>query len=84
MKTVFLIQIFGIILVMILQKCRKRKLERISQLDDRVAGLKNENADLAAVVKKMKASVASLKQEIMEHERSGCEILKLSEAGAFS
>merc|ERR1711971_1431522 len=34
-------------------KCRKRKLERISQLDDRVAGLKNENADLAAVVKKM-------------------------------
>merc|ERR1719384_1886646 len=35
-------------------KCRKRKLERISQLDDRVSALKNENADLAAVVKKMK------------------------------
>merc|ERR1719430_2970043 len=33
-------------------KCRKRKLERISQLDDRVAALKNENTDLAAVVKK--------------------------------
>merc|ERR1712211_184448 len=28
-------------------KCRKRKLERISQLDDRVSALKNENADLA-------------------------------------
>jgi len=65
-------------------KCRKRKLERISLLDDRVAQLKTENSDLAAVVKKMKASVASLKQEIMEHERSGCEILKLSESGAFS
>merc|ERR1719400_2195976 len=65
-------------------KCRKRKLERISQLDERVAQLKTENTDLAAVVKKMKSSVASLKQEIMEHERSGCEILKLSEAGAFS
>ena len=65
-------------------KCRKRKLERISLLDDRVAQLKTENSDLAAVVKKMKASVASLKQEIMEHERSGCEILKLSDAGAFS
>merc|ERR1712001_202334 len=39
-------------------KCRKRKLERISQLDDRVSALKNENADLAAVVKKMKAGVA--------------------------
>merc|ERR1719225_1636623 len=65
-------------------KCRKRKLERISLLDDRVAQLKTENTDLAAVVKKMKSSVAALKQEIMEHERSGCEILKLSEAGAFS
>merc|ERR1712110_999318 len=42
-------------------KCRKRKLERISQLDDRVSALKNENADLAAVVKKMKAGVALLK-----------------------
>merc|ERR1719450_743586 len=33
-------------------KCRKRKLERMSQLDERVAQLKTENADLAAVVKK--------------------------------
>jgi len=65
-------------------KCRKRKLERISQLDDRVQQLKTENSDLAAVVKKMKASVASLKQEIMEHERSGCEIMKLSEPTAYS
>merc|ERR1712020_746444 len=65
-------------------KCRKRKLERISQLDDRVSQLKTENGDLAAVVKKMKASVATLKQEIMEHERSGCEILKLSDTSVFS
>merc|ERR1719330_1768738 len=65
-------------------KCRKRKLERISQLDDRVAQLKTENSDLAAIVKKMKASVASLKQEIMEHERSGCEIMKLSDTAIFT
>merc|ERR1719410_1170295 len=65
-------------------KCRKRKLERISLLDDRVAQLKTENTDLAAVVKKMKASVASLKQEIMEHERSGCEIMKLSDTAIFT
>merc|ERR1719230_1032759 len=64
-------------------KCRKRKLERISQLDERVAQLKTENTDLAAVVKKMKSSVASLKQEIMEHERSGCEI-RMSDATVFS
>jgi hypothetical protein len=55
-------------------KCRKRKLEKISLLDDRVQQLKTENADLAAVVKKMKASVAILKQEVIEHVNSGCEI----------
>merc|ERR1712173_296232 len=56
-------------------KCRKRKLERISLLDDRVAQLKTENTDLAAVVKKMKSSVAALKQEVMDHVNSGCEIV---------
>merc|ERR1711915_962045 len=49
-------------------KCRKRKL------DSRVAQLKTENADLAAVVKKMKSSVALQKQEVIEHVNSGCEI----------
>ena len=55
-------------------KCRKRKLEKIAQLDERVKQLKNENSDLAAVVKKMKSSVAQLKQEVLEHAESGCEI----------
>merc|ERR1739844_686772 len=64
-------------------KCRKRKLERISQLDDRVAQLKTENTDLAAVVKKMKSSVATLKQEVMDHVNSGCEI-RMSDAAVFS
>jgi len=64
-------------------KCRKRKLERISQLDDRVAQLKTENTDLAAVVKKMKSSVAALKQEVMDHVNSGCEI-RMSDASVFS
>merc|ERR1711983_698945 len=61
----------------------KRKLERISQLDERVAQLKTENADLAAVVKKMKSSVAVLKQEVMEHVNSGCEI-RMTDANSFS
>merc|ERR1712066_188962 len=64
-------------------KCRKRKLERISQLDERVAQLKTENAALAAVVKKMKSSVAVLKQEVMEHVNSGCEI-RMTDANSFS
>merc|ERR1712165_328386 len=61
----------------------KIKLERISQLDERVPQLKTENSDLAAVVKKMKSSVAVLKQEVMEHVNSGCEI-RMTDANAFS
>merc|ERR1739836_363065 len=64
-------------------KCRKRILERISQLDDRVAQLKTENTDLAAVVKKIKSSVATLKQEVMDHVNSGCEI-RMSDQNVFS
>lgn len=63
-------------------KCRKRKLERISHLDERVKGLKNENSDLVSVVKKLKASVALLKQEVIEHVNQGCEML-MSESTSF-
>merc|ERR1712025_408579 len=64
-------------------KCRKRKLERISQLDERVAQLKTENTGLAAVVKKVKSSVASLEQEVMDHVNSGC-VIRMSDATVFS
>ena len=65
-------------------KCRKRKLERISHLDDRVSVLKGENAELAAVVKRLKASVCGLKQEVMEHINSGCQIMIADDSAAFS
>merc|ERR1712088_753507 len=65
-----------------LDRKRQRKLERISQLDDRVSASKNENADLAAVVKKMKAGVALLKQEVIEHVNSGCDI-RVAEGANF-
>merc|ERR1712107_563978 len=55
-------------------KCRKRELERISQLEGKVKDLKGENAELYNVVKKLKESVSSLKQEVMEHCQSGCQI----------
>jgi len=63
-------------------KCRKRKLERISHLDERVKGLKTENSDLVAMVKKLKQSVALLKQEVIEHVNQGCEML-MSESTSF-
>ena len=63
-------------------KCRKRKLERISQLDDKVQKLKGENGELASVVKKLKEAVCNLKQEVIEHMNSGCQIL-LSDVSAL-
>ncbi len=56
-------------------KCRKRKLERISQLDGKVEQLKGENVELAQVVKKLKEAVCNLKQEVMDHMNSGCQIM---------
>lgn len=60
-------------------KCRKRKLERIAQLDVKVKDLKGENSDLANVVKKLKETVYNLKQEVLEHANSGCQISMVEE-----
>lgn len=58
-------------------KCRKRKLERISKLEERVKGLKNENSDLSLMAKNLKEHIAQLKQQVMEHVDSGCNIQAL-------
>lgn len=55
-------------------KCRRRKLERIGRLEDKVSGLKGENSDLQAVVNRLRDQVCALKKEVMEHVQSGCEI----------
>lgn len=55
-------------------KCRRRKLERIGRLEDKVRCLKGENVELQAVVNKLRDQVCSLKQEVMEHVNSGCQI----------
>ncbi|KAI9579480.1 transcription factor AP-1 isoform X3 [Glossina fuscipes] len=55
-------------------KCRKRKLERISKLEEKVKLLKGENTDLALIVKNLKDHVAQLKQQVIEHIESGCSI----------
>lgn len=56
-------------------KCRSRKLERISKLEDKVKLLKNENADLASVINQMKEKVSLLKFEVMEHNKAGCPVI---------
>ncbi|KAH8269458.1 hypothetical protein KR018_003386, partial [Drosophila ironensis] len=55
-------------------KCRRRKLERISKLEDRVKVLKSENVDLASIVKNLKDHVAQLKQQVMDHIAAGCTV----------
>lgn len=56
-------------------KCRSRKLERISKLEDKVKLLKNENSELASVVNQLKEHVGLLKLEVMEHVNAGCPII---------
>lgn len=56
-------------------KCRRRKLERISKLEDKVKLLKGENTELSTVVMKLKEHVCLLKEQVMEHVQSGCHIM---------
>jgi transcription factor AP-1 len=63
-------------------KCRKRKLERISNLDEKVSDLKDENGELMGIVKRLKDSVCNLKQEVMEHVQHGCQISMVVSQGS--
>jgi transcription factor AP-1 len=56
-------------------KCRRRKLERISRLEDKVKLLKGENTELGTVVHKLKEQVCQLKEQVMDHVNSGCQIM---------
>lgn len=56
-------------------KCRMRKLERISRLEDKVKTLKNQNTDLASTASLLREQVAQLKQKVLTHVSSGCQLL---------
>lgn len=55
-------------------KCRRRKLERISKLEDKVKILKGENAELGGVIKSLREHVFQLKQQVIDHVHKGCSI----------
>uniref|UniRef100_A0A1A7Y7E5 BZIP domain-containing protein n=1 Tax=Iconisemion striatum TaxID=60296 RepID=A0A1A7Y7E5_9TELE len=65
-------------------KCRKRKLERISRLEEKVKVLKNQNSDLASTAAMLREQVAQLKQKVMSHVTNGCQITVGSSAGSKS
>ena len=57
------------------RKCRTRKLERIGRLEEKVADLKGRNNELAQTAASLHDQVTQLKQQIMEHMKSGCHIM---------
>ncbi|XP_047426116.1 junE proto-oncogene, AP-1 transcription factor subunit [Mugil cephalus] len=65
-------------------KCRKRKLERISRLEERVKALKSQNLDLASIAAMLRKEVTQLKQKVMSHATNGCQIAIGSAAASNS
>uniref|UniRef100_A0A8D2ZNH2 Transcription factor JunB n=1 Tax=Scophthalmus maximus TaxID=52904 RepID=A0A8D2ZNH2_SCOMX len=64
-------------------KCRKRKLERIARLEEKVKGLKNDNAGLSNTASVLRDQVAQLKQKVLTHVSSGCQLMLTSKMEAF-
>jgi len=55
-------------------KCRKRKLEKIAKLEEKVRQIKGENSDLLIAIARLKDHVVKLKQDLIEHMKAGCVI----------
>ncbi|KAL7670784.1 hypothetical protein ACOME3_005708 [Neoechinorhynchus agilis] len=58
------------------RKCRTRKLERIAELEKRVAELSLENEQLSANAVALKNYVQELHRLVLEHRRSGCVLIR--------
>jgi len=56
-------------------KCRKRKLDRISELEGRVKELKDSNSELSKAANELRAQVSEYKRQIMEHRTHGCSVV---------
>uniref|UniRef100_A0A8D0L6A8 Transcription factor JunB n=1 Tax=Sphenodon punctatus TaxID=8508 RepID=A0A8D0L6A8_SPHPU len=55
-------------------KCRRRKLERIARLEEKVKALKGQNAELASTASLLRAQVTQLQGRVRSHLSSGCHI----------
>ncbi|XP_066530363.1 junB proto-oncogene, AP-1 transcription factor subunit b [Hoplias malabaricus] len=64
-------------------KCRRRKLERIARLEERVRALKSDNAGLSNAASALREQVAQLKQKVLRHVSSGCQLMVTSKMEAF-
>ncbi|XP_044156711.1 transcription factor AP-1 [Bufo gargarizans] len=64
-------------------KCRKRKLERIARLEDKVKNLKSQNSELSSTANMLREQVAQLKQKVMNHVNSGCQLMLTQQLQTF-
>ncbi|XP_006002754.1 transcription factor AP-1 [Latimeria chalumnae] len=64
-------------------KCRKRKLERIARLEEKVKTLKAQNSELASTANMLREQVAQLKQKVMNHVNSGCKLMLTQQLQTF-
>nr|QJI10535.1 transcription factor AP-1 [Neoseiulus barkeri] len=55
-------------------KCRKKKIERITQLEDQVNRLKTDNQEYEKMISLLRNEVTSLRQEASIHRQHGCLI----------
>ncbi|XP_029449797.1 transcription factor jun-D-like [Rhinatrema bivittatum] len=55
-------------------RCRRRKLERIARLEEKVKVLKGHNSELAATAGILREQVAQLRQKVQSHVTSGCRL----------
>lgn len=55
-------------------KCRKRKLQKEAELEDKVKILKKKNTDLSSQLLGLRDEVKELKVKIMTHVNAGCNI----------
>lgn len=60
-------------------KCRKRKLEKEADLEEKVDKLKSINSKLSSEVYELRKQVCQLKLQVMDHVQGGCEIMLLSQ-----
>lgn len=55
-------------------KCRRRKLERIARLEEKVSLFKSQNNSLLQTASQLQDQISRLKQSITEHRNAGCQI----------
>lgn len=56
-------------------KCRKRKLERLARLEQRVNRLSGENGELRTAAQTLRDQVLQLRHQLLDHIKSGCKQL---------